>query len=78
MKINRRKFVVTTVTLIGGIPFSGITLAKDKFKPVGFGIVTDPHYAERAPDNSLNRYYYETLNKMSECIDLMNEQKVDF
>jgi len=39
MKINRRKFVVTTVTLIGGIPFSGITLAKDKFKPVGFGIV---------------------------------------
>lgn len=78
MKINRRKFVVITVTLIEGISLSGITLAKGRFKPIRFGIVTDTHYAERVvPDNS-NRYYNESLDKMSECIDLMNEQNVDF
>ena len=28
MKINRREFVTTTVTLMGGIQFSGINSAK--------------------------------------------------
>jgi len=76
MKINRRKFIATTVTTIVGIPYSGITLLKDKFKPVKFGIFTDSHYAEREPLG--NRYYNESIYKMSECIDLMNEQNVDF
>lgn len=76
VKINRRKFVETLVTVIGGISVSNIALAKGNLKPMRFGIFTDPHYAER--DVNINRYYRESLDKVSECIDLMNEQKVDF
>ena len=78
MKIDRREFVVTTIALLGGIPFSGINSVKRSFKPIRFGIVTDIHYADRAtPDNS-SRFYKESLRKLSECVDLMNEQDVDF
>jgi len=78
MKINRRKFAVVIVTLIGGIPFSSVSLGKGRFKPIRFGIVSDVHYADRVvPDNS-SRYYNESLDKMSECVDLMNKQGVDF
>lgn len=41
-----------------------------------FGIVTDPHYAGAAPRGS--RYYRESVGKMTECVELMNERKVDF
>jgi hypothetical protein len=41
-----------------------------------FGIVTDSHYADA--DMQYNRYFRESLEKMAECIDLMNDQKVDF
>lgn len=76
MGINRRKFISTTVTVIGGIPFSCINLSEDDFKPVRFGIFTDSHYADREPSGS--RFYRESLSKLSECIDLVNEQDVDF
>jgi predicted phosphodiesterase len=78
MKISRRKFTAITVTLLAGIPVSGITLAKKRFKPIRFGIVTDTHYAERAAPGNSNRYYNESLDKISECVDVMNEQNVDF
>jgi len=78
MKIDRREFVETTLTLLGGIPFSLFGSAKEDFEPIRFGIVTDIHYADRVtPDNS-NRYYKESLGKLSECVDLMNEQDLDF
>ena len=76
MKTNRRKFLATTVTIIGAIPFSEIILSKDNFRPVRFGIFTDTHFADR--DSSGSRFYRESLNKLSECVDMMNEQKVDF
>ena len=77
-KINRRKFVETTVSVIGGLTIPGIAMAKRKYKPIRFGIVADIHYAD-APDNSaINRYFRESLNKVAECTALMNEQKVDF
>ena len=74
--MNRRKFVETTFTLIGAAPLTGLALPTKKFKPVQFGIITDMHYAERSPMN--NRYYTESLIKVRECVDLMNEQQVDF
>jgi predicted phosphodiesterase len=78
MKINRRKFVETTVFAIGGITIPGIVMADRKYKPIRFGILTDIHYAD-APDNhELNRYFRESLKKVAECTELMNEQKVDF
>ena len=77
-KINRRKFVQTSVCAIGGITLPGMAMAKRKIKPIRFGIITDIHYAD-APDNpALNRYFRESLEKVAECTELMNEQKVDF
>ena len=78
MKINRRKFMETTSCIIGGMTFPGMVFAGGKSKPLRFGIITDIHYAD-APDNpELNRYFRQSLEKVSECVDLMNEQKVDF
>jgi hypothetical protein len=78
MKINRREFVTTSVTILGGIPISGINSAKRSFEPIKFGIVTDTHYAERETPSGSTRYYNESIAKLSECVDLMNEQNVDF
>ncbi len=78
IKINRRKFIESTVCAVGGITIPGIAMANKKYKPIRFGIVTDIHYAD-IPDNpKLNRYYRQSLDKTAECVDLMNEQKVDF
>lgn len=77
MGIDRRKFVTTTGTFLGGLSLSGIRSLEQRGS-IRFGIVTDLHYADRAPDISLNRFYNESIIKMSECIDLMNDQNVDF
>lgn len=74
--MDRRKFVLTSVTLIGGFPLSRLAMANRPFKPVRFGIVTDMHYADRPSQG--NRYYRQSLSKTAECVALMNEQKVDF
>lgn len=76
MKIARRSFIETTVAILGGIPLSGIILSGDNARPVRFGIFTDSHYADR--DHLGSRYYRESLKKLSECVELMNDQKVDF
>jgi len=41
-----------------------------------FGIVTDCHYADT--DSRGSRHYRESLEKLGECIELMNSEKVDF
>ncbi len=43
---------------------------------LSFGIVTDSHYADI--DTRGNRYYRESPDKMAECINLMNDKRVDF
>lgn len=76
--IKRRRFVETIVTVIGGFSLSGFLRAKGVvgIEPVRFGMVTDPHYADRPPHN--NRYYRDSLMKVSECVETMNEERVDF
>ena len=49
-----------------------------KFKPVRFGIITDIHYADIPDIISMNRYYNQSLAKVSECVQVMNREKVDF
>ena len=44
--------------------------------PVRFGIVSDCHYADA--DAAGTRYYRESLDKLGECVALMNAEKVDF
>lgn len=77
-QINRRRFVETIATVIGGFTLSGSMQAEGgaRIGPVRFGIMTDPHYAERPPQN--NRYYRDSLAKVAECVELMNEERVDF
>jgi hypothetical protein len=43
---------------------------------VRFGIVTDCHYADADPLGT--RFYRESLGKLSECVDRMNAERVDF
>ncbi len=40
-----------------------------------FGIITDAHYANRQYSN---RFCSESLDKITECVDLMNKQEVNF
>jgi predicted phosphodiesterase len=43
---------------------------------VRFGMVTDSHYADI--DTAGTRFYRESLSKMQECVDLMNQKEVDY
>lgn len=42
---------------------------------VSFGIVADPHYSDRPGEH---RVHNESLAKMTECVTLMNKEKVEF
>ena len=53
----------------------GHTFAGSRPNTARFGIVTDSHYATR---HYSNRFCSESLDKMTECIELMNKQEVDF
>lgn len=61
---------------ISAATLSGCFQQSDSKKSVRFGIVTDSHYADT--DMRENRYYRESADKMAECVNLMNDQKVDF
>jgi len=41
-----------------------------------FGIVTDIHYANTPTAGT--RHYWESLKKLNDCVELMNQEKVDF
>jgi predicted phosphodiesterase len=75
--ITRRDFLRASVLAgLSAAPLSCCTyLTGSKIKS-RFGIVTDSHYADVEPRN--NRYYRESADKMAECVELMNRQKVDF
>jgi len=59
-------------------PISCTCPADRRRKPgaVRFGIVTDCHYADA--DTAGTRYYRDSLDKLGECVEAMNAQKVDF
>ncbi|MDB4323194.1 metallophosphoesterase [Akkermansiaceae bacterium] len=68
---TRRAFLKATGLLVGS------TIAAEKKEPIlRFGLLTDPHYADRAVLGT--RYYRESKSKMKECIDFMNREKVTF
>jgi hypothetical protein len=75
--ITRRDFLKSSVVAGVSAAVLGID-RKTAFSETGlrFGIVTDAHYAEADPQ--FNRYYRESVEKMTECVEFMNEQKVEF
>lgn len=77
-RVARRDFLKSSGLIVAGI-FSGpgfAVIAGSSDKPqLRFGMVTDAHYADAAARGE--RHYRESLAKMSECVRLMNVQKVD-
>jgi len=62
------------VSLAAG-PLVSHALAGVRPNTARFGIVTDSHYANRQYSN---RFCSESLDKITECVDLMNKQEVGF
>ena len=75
--ISRRRFLGFTGTFATGLLFSPDLLAKSGEIPVvRFGMLSDVHYADREPAGA--RFYRQSLGKVQECIDRMNQEKLDF
>ena len=79
--ITRREFLGLSMTLAAGVLFGacGRYVQREggsrRDSSVRIGVVTDSHYAELDPLN--NRFYSESLEKMTECVELMNDMGVD-
>jgi len=78
---TRRDFLKASTAIVAGLSFKASTayadIKNDRNKPViRFGIVTDPHYADA--DIKGSRYYRDSKTKMKQCVEFMNNEKVDF
>jgi predicted MPP superfamily phosphohydrolase len=79
--ITRRVFLKASAATLAGLTVAPLscTLQIPPGRRRGtarFGIVTDSHYADS--DTVGSRYYRHSLDKLTECVELMNAQKVDF
>ena len=75
--LSRRKFLGIAGTTVAGILISPDIFAGSGNKPViRFGMLSDVHYADREPAGE--RFYSQSLGKVQECIDRMNQEKLDF
>ncbi|MBY5958684.1 metallophosphoesterase [Membranicola marinus] len=75
--MNRKEFLYTSSTLIGGLSLGRIPFPAFR-QSIRIGLITDLHYAERDTPEGSTRFYRESLKKLSECITVMNREKVDF
>ncbi len=77
--VSRRDFLKSSAIAVGGV-CAGVSItnayAERGKAEMRFGIVTDSHYADADPQGS--RYYRQSVDKMGECVERMNEEKVDF
>ena len=75
--ITRRDFLKSSIAAGFSVAVLGGRMPK-AFSKTGlrFGIVTDSHYADTAPQ--YDRYFRESVDKMNECVSFMNEQKIEF
>jgi len=75
--LSGRKFLGIICIAAVGLLISPKLLAQSALNPlVRFGLFSDIHYADREPVG--NRFYRQSLTKVQETIDKMNEGKVDF
>ncbi|MBT6156053.1 MAG: alkaline phosphatase [Planctomycetaceae bacterium] len=74
---NRRAFIRNgSLFLLGASPVAGLLAAEPAAKRrVCVGLVTDMHYADKAPAGS--RHYRESLVKLSEAAEQFQKQKPD-
>ncbi|MBV5348287.1 metallophosphoesterase [bacterium] len=75
--LSRRRFLGIAGTTAAGLMLSPGLFAKGNEKPlIRFGMISDVHYANREPAG--NRFYNQSLTKVQEAIDRMNQEKLDF
>ena len=79
--ITRRAFLKTSAATLAGLAVAPLsctqwTTSGQRRGIARFGIVTDSHYADA--DAVGSRYYRHSLDKMNECVELMNAKKVNF
>ena len=76
-QVSRRDFLrassATVAALLGARAWGE---ERDPEVVARFGLVTDAHFADI--DTRGSRHYRESIAKMTECIEFMNEQAVDF
>jgi alkaline phosphatase len=75
---TRRVLLKSSVTALAALPLSCAPQPRLRARPgaARFGIVADCHYADA--DAAGTRFYRESLDKLTECVTLMNAQKLDF
>lgn len=73
---SRRVFLKSSVLAFAGLCIPSAFTFAGKGASVRFGLLTDSHYAVIDPRGT--RHYTQSVAKMTECIDLMNDKKVDF
>jgi len=79
--ITRRVFLKSSVSVLASLtalPLSCVPEGRSnaKWGTARFGMVTDCHYADA--DAAGTRFYRQSLDKLGECVTLMNAEKVDF
>lgn len=75
--LSRRRFLGIAGTTAAGLMLAPDLLAITNERPIlRFGMISDIHYADREPAG--NRFYRQSLAKMKEAIDRLNQEKVDF
>jgi predicted MPP superfamily phosphohydrolase len=79
--ITRRVFLKSSAVSLAGLGVLPLSCALERTSrarsgTVRFGVVTDCHYADA--DTVGTRFYRESPDKLAECVELMNAEKVDF
>jgi len=81
-QISRRDFLKASSATLAALAAHGILPAKaladlrGSSNLIRFGAVTDTHYADKASTPS--RFFREALDKLTECINLMNTESLEF
>ena len=77
--ITRRDFLKASALGVTFLSFSQLSaLAGSDNNVIRFAIVTDAHYGDIDTSENTSRFYKESIAKMTECVELMNKEKVDF
>jgi predicted MPP superfamily phosphohydrolase len=75
--LSRRRFLGLAGTTAAGLMIAPDIFAQSTKKPIlRFGMLSDVHYANREPAGE--RFYQQSLAKVQEAIDRMNQGKLDF
>ena len=81
-RISRRDFLKASGATLAALAAHGIlppkSMADSASSPnmIRFGVVTDTHYADVV--STPTRFYRESIPKLTECINLMNSEAVEF